>query len=64
MEESIVIQLYQILAYYTAYRNLYGHLIIALRWSHKVIPILKVNPPNKIHIFLVKYKLKKYNGFF
>jgi len=34
MEESIVIQLYQFIANYTAYRHLYGHLIIAIRWSH------------------------------
>jgi len=35
MEESIVIQLYQFIANYTAsYRHLYGHLIIVLRWSH------------------------------
>jgi len=30
MEESIVIQLYQFIANYTAYRHLYGHLIISL----------------------------------
>jgi len=34
MEESIVIQLYQFIANYTAYRHLYGHLIIVLRLSH------------------------------
>jgi len=37
MEESIVIQLYQFIANYTAYSHLYGHLyghlIIVLRWS-------------------------------
>ena len=32
MEESIVIQLYQFIANYTAYRHLYGHLIICLAW--------------------------------
>ena len=30
MEESIVIQLYQFIGNYTAYRHLYGHLIIPL----------------------------------
>jgi len=34
MEESIVTQLYQLIANYTAYRHLYGHLIISLRSSH------------------------------
>jgi len=41
MEESIVIQLYQFIANYTAYRHLYGHLIIVLRWTlilHSQIP--------------------------
>jgi len=28
MNESIVIQLYQFIANYTAYRHLYGHLIL------------------------------------
>ena len=28
MRESIVIQLYQFIASYTAYRHLYGHLIL------------------------------------
>jgi len=40
MEKSIVIQLYQFIANYTAYRHLYGHLyghlIIVLRWSLSV----------------------------
>jgi len=31
MKESIVIQLYQFIANYTAYRHLYGHLIIAMQ---------------------------------
>jgi len=30
MEKTIVIQLYQFIANYTAYRHLYGHLIISL----------------------------------
>jgi len=35
MEESIVIQLYQFIANYTAYRHLYGHLIIEVRSIRK-----------------------------
>ena len=34
MEESIVIQLYQFIANYTAYRHLYGHLIIVVKQFH------------------------------
>jgi len=50
MEESTVIQLYQFIANYTAYRHLYGHLyghlIIALRSSHQFFTVR--HPPSKI----------------
>jgi len=34
MEESIVIQLYQFIGNDTAYRHLYGHLIIVVKQYH------------------------------
>jgi len=52
MEKSIVIQLYQFIANYTAYRHLYGHLILhSVRATNSSqSDTLQVNPH-----FLVKH---------